>query len=326
MAESLSQNIKAITLRTYHSTQLTVATMKRIADFTKKVRVDYAEFQRLHQPIAEPWRKEDKVIKLESYSWSGLKKYVEQRTENYEDAVKVWKLQLRNPDAAIKILNGESDNDKEKGSTGSDLVEKGLAELKNPENVEKLQKTATSIASTAVENFKNNTKEAKRLVEDNKEDAKEFVYDRLKIMSDALRNFNLGYQEGKAQGQADAMSKSPEELYADIVHPLQQKISRHVEDVVKNHDVDSNTTNDSISKNDSDTTNTSSSSSGSSTAPQAPKPKPEPVTPAEYLLRHAKEALTNIQKEKAKECVESNGTEPLAREKIATEMLTNPVP
>jgi hypothetical protein len=238
--------------------------MKRISILAKKVRADYREFQALHQPMAEPWKKEEETVRLKEYSISGLKEYFGRRTENYKDAVEVWKLQLRNPDAAIRKLKGESVEGKKQGSDG--LLSKGLAEINNPENMEKLQKSATDVASAAVDRFKTNTREAKRLVEDNKEDAKEFVYDRLKIMSDALRSFNAGYQEGKSTGQADAMSKSPEELYTDIVQPLQQKLSKHVEDVVKKHDVDAD--------------------SGTAGAGRS-----EPVTPAELLLRHAKEAL-----------------------------------
>jgi len=253
--------------------------MKRIVGLVKKVRTDYKEFQMLHQPMAEPWKKKEEEIKLKEFSVNGLKEYIGQRTSNYGDAISVWKLQLGNPDAAVRKLNGEE----EKKPSTDDLLSKGLAEI-NPRNIEKLQNSATDVASSAVDRFKTNTREAKKLVEDNKEEAKEFVYDRLKIMSDALRSFNAGYQEGKSVGQADAMSKSPEELYTDIVQPLQEKISKHVEDVVKKQDVDTYPEKEKESL-------------GSEDGDGGVRSKPAPVTPAEYLLRHAKETLEKTEVE-----------------------------
>ncbi len=184
------------------------------------------------------WRS-DLVIKLEpfagnrliDFTWTGVQTYISRSFASMANARRIWKLQLTNPQEAIRQIEAKGKEEK-----GEDTLRQGLEEAISPESIEKFQETAADVASGAAERFKKNSKDAAQIFSENKEDAKEFVYDRLKIMSDALRSFNAGYQEGKAVGQEDALQKSPEELYSDIVQPLQKSFSEKMSEAVRRHD------------------------------------------------------------------------------------------
>lgn len=201
--------------------------MSKLKALIRKVKIDYREFQATNQPMSEPWKTpKEKKDYAGLLTGSGLKHV---RT-SFGQAYKLWKLQITTPSKASEIIENFG---KEKASNVTSEFDEELNKL--TENMKKIsEKDVATKTNELGENFKKNTKDTIQIFQENKENMKEFAYDRLKIMSDALRAFNQGYQEGKTLGENEALEKSPEELYDDVISkPLQDKLNKTMENLKK---------------------------------------------------------------------------------------------
>ena len=146
-------------------------------------------------------------------------------------AVKVWKVQLTNPTKALDMLN--SADTKEHNPTNVETLQSIDTDTELKLNA--LRDSAQKISNESIDRFRSNTASLKEIVNNNKQDMKEFLYERLKIISDALRSFNIGYAEGKAKGYEDGLSKSPEDIFQEVVLPIKAKVNEHVKRAINNN-------------------------------------------------------------------------------------------
>ena len=208
--------------------------MSRIVSILKKIKLDYKEFQITNQSMSEPWKEnqQSKGMNIFSlFSFSGLNHF----RISFGHAFKLWKLQIINRDEASHVIENFGKETNTKNDNSNDPNEVNQEFLKIADNIQNMTKDdITNKTNDINKNFKKNTKDTLQIYHDNKENMKEFTYDRLKIMSDALRAFNEGYQEGKTIGENEALEKSPEELYDDVLSkPIQDKINNAMKNIKK---------------------------------------------------------------------------------------------